>query len=107
MARGKSRWPKRSIRSGFPIRRERQRQPRFDGAYAASDGRQIRFSEGGNVDFGGEPGVWKVDQATLWVSTSQQQYEGALDPDAAYLLGSADGHAGERIELELHFKPDD
>jgi hypothetical protein len=103
MASRKSRWPKRSIRHAFPLRNERQARPRFDGDYVASNGQRIRFSDDGHVEVNGATGTWKIDRGTLWLSTAQLQYEGALDPDAAYLLGSV---AGKRAELELRFEPD-
>ena len=58
-----------------------------------------------NCSFDGVGGLWKMDRGTLWVSTPHMQYEGALDPDAAYLRGS-EADAAERIELELRFRPD-
>jgi hypothetical protein len=84
---------------------ERQQQPRFDGAYVASDGRRLRFSEGGAVDFDGREGIWKVEDGDLWVSTERSQYEGTLNLDAAYLLGAVHDSPGDRIELMLRFEP--
>jgi hypothetical protein len=104
MGRG-SRWPKRSLRHVFPLQGERQASPRLDGTYVGGDGQRIQFSTDGRAVVNGEAAAWRIEDGTLWLSTSRAQYEGALDTDAAYLIGTDGAGVGGRAELELRFEP--
>ena len=106
MTRGSARWSSKSLRAVFPLSGERQREPRFDGWYVASDGQRLQFNDDGSVEFDDDRGSWKVDHGLLIISTPRWQCEGALNATTAYLLCSPEGRVAERVQLELRFETD-
>ena len=108
MARGRSRWTSKSLREVFPLPRERQARPRFDGCYVDADaGFALEFDAGAQATFAGQPGSWVIVNGVLRVQTSGWDCEGALDHDSAYLLCSPEGRAKQRLQLRLAFEPSD
>ena len=105
--KGSDRWPRRDLRHRFPLARERQHGPRFDGIYrSVSDDVALRFDNDGTVTWDEESGVWNVNDGELLITTDARQCSGAIDPECIFLLCAAPeaGRAG-RTQHELCFCP--
>ena len=89
MPKGSQRWPNRDLRRSFPLARERQTSPRFDGVYKSVDGELIvGFFPHGTVQWSGQTGAWRVDDHELLVTTDTAQYAGAIDLESIFVLGT-------------------
>lgn len=108
MAKDRPRRQNKTLRSRFPLGRERQALPRFDEPYRCEKPPYaVEFRRDGTVLVGGEPGSWEVDQRkTVHVATPRWRGEGALGLDDLYLLCALEDSPTTDIQLELHLGPE-
>jgi len=105
IGKGRARWDAKEIQNRFPLPRERQSSPRFDGFYEARDhGIQAEFAADGSLKFAAEKGRWHVEEGIVGVTTRQWNCEGPIGVETLYLVCWHDG-TSDRIELEMNFSP--